>query len=375
VLIMPGVDTFSKDYAAARSRFLAAVQQHGTLLESAVNPCALGPHGETLACDVAWFGATDATRVVVVFSGIHGTEGAAGSAAQLAWIERHGPQALPPKVAVLMLHALNPWGFAYCSRCNENFVDLNRNFIDHGSPPADAPLSEVVQAAVCVDQLDNATLDRARIEFGKLREQHGEFAIERALWGGQYSRPRGLSFGGQNPQWTNQLLRRVLPAALKNATHVVFIDWHTGVGDFNEVAFILPTPAHASDQRQLAIWWGQDALQAWTRAGLSAQNADGSDMWSAVPGQLRNELAKLIKPQFMAGATVEFGLTLHEDIFAIETVSRFLHITGSHTEPRYAPHLERMLTYSLSTHPLWRATVMTTGARLTQAAAQGLGEL
>jgi hypothetical protein len=34
-----------------------------------------------------------------------------------------------------------------------------------------------------------------------------------------------------------------------------------------------------------------------------------------------------------------------------------------------------MLTYSLSTHPLWRATVMTTGARLTQAAAQGLGEL
>lgn len=366
---------FGVNYRDARERFVRAASPRARQLAVEVNPCGPGADGEPLASDVAWFGELAATRVLVVISGLHGTEGFAGSAAQIAWIERHGSRALPADVAVLMLHAVNPWGFSHRSRCNENFVDLNRNFVDHGNLPADAPLSAEVHAAVCIDRLDTETVDAGRRQLADLRLTHGELAVERALWGGQYSRPFGLSFGGSRPEWSTAMIRRVLRDRLAHVTHLAFIDWHTGVGDFGEVAFIVPAPARATDQRELARWWGEEAVSAWTRSGLSQVGADGTDLWSVVPGQLRNDFARMFQPTFLAGATVEFGLTLQEDIFEIETVSRYLHLTGRHLDPKFAPHLERMLTYSLSSHPDWRRNVLETGAWLTQAAIDGLAEL
>jgi hypothetical protein len=373
------IDTpaFTANYADARKRFVGTAAAYGAHVESHVNPCGRGPHAEALACDVAWFGDPHASRVFVSFSGIHGTEGHATSAAQIAWIDCHARQTLPSRVAVLMLHALNPWGFAYRSRCNESFVDLNRNFLERFvPPPADAPFSAEVHETVCLESLDTVTVDKARVRLAELRARYGDVAVERALWGAQYTRADGLSFGGTKAEWSTRIVREVLERRLAHATHIAFIDWHTGVGDFNEVAFILPTPARRNDQGLLAEWWGPQAMADWTRTGLSSLDASGEAMWSVVPGQLRNEfVTRNANAVFLAGATVEFGLTLQEDIYQIETVSRFLHRTSRHTDPKMAPHIERMLTYSLSCNELWRRNVCATGARLCQAAIDGLESL
>ncbi len=97
-----------------------------------------GPTGEDLTIDVASFSRDDMDRTLVVSSGVHGIEGFFGSAVQLALMERwalHGP----PSVRCLFLHGLNPYGFAWLRRFNEDNVDPNRNFLLPGELYQGAP--------------------------------------------------------------------------------------------------------------------------------------------------------------------------------------------------------------------------------------------
>src|SRR5262249_42120759 len=131
---------FAASYADARARFRAAAAAAGGALTEYRNDAAgHGPGGETLACDAARFGPRAADRVLVVISGVHGKEGYAGSAVQCGWIAAGGPGRLAPGCALVLIHAINPWGFAYGSRTTEGNIDLNRNFVDFSRPPPANP--------------------------------------------------------------------------------------------------------------------------------------------------------------------------------------------------------------------------------------------
>jgi hypothetical protein len=72
--------------------------------------------------------------MLVLISGTHGVEGFAGSACQLAAVRLGLFGELPSDLAVLMIHSINPYGFAFCRRVTESNVDLNRNCVsDFGS--------------------------------------------------------------------------------------------------------------------------------------------------------------------------------------------------------------------------------------------------
>src|SRR4051812_33292522 len=119
-------DFFSADFPMARRRFRQAVTARGGRLDTLAIP-ERGPHGEELGIDIGWFGAAEPRRVLVHSSGVHGIEGYAGSAIQLQWLAE-GLPALPSDVAIVIVHLLNPYGYAWLRRVNENNVDLNRNF-------------------------------------------------------------------------------------------------------------------------------------------------------------------------------------------------------------------------------------------------------
>ena len=80
-------------------------------------------------------------RAVVVSSGLHGVEGFFGSAAQLAWLRllRQGGASIPGGTLVVLLHAIDPFGFAWRRRVDEGNVDLNRNFLDDGETYTGTP--------------------------------------------------------------------------------------------------------------------------------------------------------------------------------------------------------------------------------------------
>src|SRR6266568_5081901 len=105
--------TFSENYTTARSRFLAAAESARCRLEThSIDQ--LGPDGKPLTIDVAILGDDSPSRALVVSSGLHGVEGFFGSAVQVGLLEGvvNGTE-VPKKTALILIHALDPFGFAH----------------------------------------------------------------------------------------------------------------------------------------------------------------------------------------------------------------------------------------------------------------------
>ncbi|MHB1249994.1 MAG: DUF2817 domain-containing protein, partial [Polaromonas sp.] len=136
---------FSTRYATARVKFLEAAAAAGMELRAYEHPLK-GRDGETLALDVALDGAPDAERLFIISSACHGVEGYCGSGVQVHAAHDAGwrAKAREAGVAVLYIHALNPYGFSHVRRTTHENVDLNRNFQDFSQPlPVNAAYREI----------------------------------------------------------------------------------------------------------------------------------------------------------------------------------------------------------------------------------------
>src|SRR5512143_2900367 len=129
---MDAVPHFSRSYAEARAKFIAAARVRHLTVETHALPGWHGVDGEALAMDVALLGAVDAKGLLILTSATHGVEGYCGSGAQIGLLqdERFVRGACDAGVAVLFVHAVNPYGFSHGRRVNEDNADLNRNFRD-----------------------------------------------------------------------------------------------------------------------------------------------------------------------------------------------------------------------------------------------------
>ena len=56
---------------------------------------------------------------------------------------------------------------------------------------------------------------------------------------GQCHQPDGLFYAGKEPEWSNLLFRRIVAEHLGAARTIGFVDWHTGVGSFGEVVYLI----------------------------------------------------------------------------------------------------------------------------------------
>ena len=105
--------SFSENYTNAREKFLGAARAAGAVIDSYPHS-ERGPEDGILAADTAWLGESKALRVMVTISGTHGVEGFFGSATQIEWLRRaKAAPPLPKDTAVLHVHAINPYGFAW----------------------------------------------------------------------------------------------------------------------------------------------------------------------------------------------------------------------------------------------------------------------
>ena len=220
---------FSQTYREARAKFLAAVDAAGLDAESHPHPM-LGRDAEPLAMDVVRDGAKDARSLLIISSACHGVEGYCGSGVQTlllhdaAW--RDAVRA--SGVAVLYIHALNPYGFSWWRRTTHENVDLNRNFHDFSRPlPRNTGYDEL--AAVLVPPTWPPS-DAVNAVTQRYAQQHGMAALQAAVSGGQYDHPQGIFYGGVNPSWSNLTLRKVLRDHGQRCQRLGWVDLHSGLG-------------------------------------------------------------------------------------------------------------------------------------------------
>lgn len=248
---------FSADYRSARRAILERAQAAGGRYRAYANPNK-GPYGEDLATDTFWFGPDEAANVLVLVSATHGVEGFTGSAAQLDWLACGGPASLQPDTAVLIVHAINPHGFAWLRRVTEEGVDLNRNSVDFTQGlPENAGYDELADAFV-PRALDDETLRAAAVRIETYRKAHGETAFETARSSGQYHHPEGIFYGGTAPTWSVRTLAAIsADFGLGKRRHVGLIDFHTGLGPFGYGEPICGHRPGEIGQARCRAWYGE----------------------------------------------------------------------------------------------------------------------
>jgi hypothetical protein len=234
LLTAPAEQYFSADYAAARERFLRAAEPVGEVLGLPLD--VLGPRGEPLAIDIAWIGSPAPSRALVHTSGMHGIEGFAGSAIQLALLQQ--PVAVPPDAALVLVHALNPYGMAWLRRVNENNVDLNRNFLAAGESYAGAPAA-YHRVAGLLNPPTPPRVDFFFLRAALLAFRYGFKSLKQAIVAGQYEYPKGLFYGGQRLEPGPSRYREWLAERLRPASRLFAIDVHTGLGNWCQESLFL----------------------------------------------------------------------------------------------------------------------------------------
>ena len=258
---------FPADYRSARKAFIAACRGAGIDVVSRVHPSAQGPDGKPLFLDAAAIGPREAKKALLLISGTHGVEGHFGSGAQ-AGLLREGLTP-PPGARIVLIHALNPFGFAWSRRVNEDNVDLNRNFVDHAHPPAHAAYDSL-KDAIAPRNITPRAMRAADAVLAAYTQRHGVLALQDALTRGQYRHPQGLFFGGMHESWSSQMLRAVLREDLARVKTLIVVDFHTGLGRSGAAEMSIDDPPGSPAFARSRAIWGEAALSSATGQSLSA---------------------------------------------------------------------------------------------------------
>ncbi|MCU0881576.1 MAG: M14 family metallopeptidase [Hyphomonadaceae bacterium] len=320
----PHARYFSPDYDTARSRFLQAAETAGATVERAFHPHATGPGGIDLSMDMAVLGAADASSALVMISGTHGPEGYCGSGVQTGMLASGMAGELAAHHRIVLIHAHNPYGFAWDTRFNEDNIDLNRNYLPDFTAPLPAnPSYDAIAAAAAPASRDPDALEAAEMALLTYARDHGFGALQQALTGGQYTHPQGVYFGGTAPSWSNLTIQRLFSAGLEGIERLACIDMHTGLGPFGVGEIICEAaPGSAHFTRAVAAF-GDDICST----------KDGTSVSAELQGTLDTALLALAGSRWSAVIALEFGTVDPMSVFRATQASSWLHVHGDRNGP------------------------------------------
>jgi hypothetical protein len=357
-MTMPEV--FSPDYASARQRFRQAASHLGWQLEAhpIEHP---GPDGDELTVDVASSPTGDPERVLVVSSGVHGVEGFFGSAVQIGLLEQWRSRPVLP-VKCLFLHALNPYGFAWVRRFNENNVDPNRNFLlpgerYEGCSPGYARLDRLLNPLRPPSRWEPFTLKALWVI-----ARHGMPALRQAVAGGQYEFPRGLFFGGAGPSRTHELLAENFERWLRGSQEVVHLDFHTGLGAKGTCKLLIDYPLSDTQYRKLTEWFGADSFEASASSNIAYDARGGFGRWC---------VSRKLAPNYHY-ACAEFGTYGPIQVVAGLRAENQAHHWGLPADAATVRAKERLKELFCPAAEAWRLRVLDRSLDLVARAVQGL---
>ena len=277
---------FALSYAEARANFLSAAVRRGIAVQSHCHPTRRGVDGEELAMDVLRIGAPAARALLVVSSGTHGIEGYCGSGCQVALL--HDDELLErvqrSGVALLLVHAVNPYGFSHLHRVNEDSIDLNRNFVDHSQyAPYNADYADVhplLLPAAWPPRADDVVAIEQYIA------AHGPRQYQGAVTRGQNTHPDGLFYAGLAPAWSNTTLRQVLRTEGAGCEQVGWIDIHTGLGPAGHGEKIYAGRKDAQELARARACWGADVFSPFSGESFSeaVRGSAASCLYDECPG-------------------------------------------------------------------------------------------
>lgn len=304
---------FSLEFSDARHKFRKAARKAG--IKGASIPVLMddGTDDSPLTTDIAILKG-DLPGVLVHSSATHGVEGYAGSAIQLALLQKG---VLPPpeeRPTIVLVHAVNPSGMKNYRRFNENNVDLNRNAISNFE---DFLKTRDPNIANYDDFRNLAAPERKPTAWwdGTLGfwcnaipalATHGYVALKRVLVAGQYHHPQGIFYGGTKQETSIEKLlefvteeERQILAPIGKKDPVVWIDVHTGLGPFGLDTVVTEKPLSSEEMEK---WFPT----AYHRLTPEVKNTGAMNGYDLVKGPLMSLIYETSEKTALS-LTQEFG--------------------------------------------------------------------
>lgn len=346
---------FSSQYSEAKERFLVAANDCNAWVSGhAINARSLDD--EELTIDTAYLGPESPACVLAISSGLHGVEGFAGSAIQHQLLRDHAAVLdLEGGTGLLLVHALNPFGFSALRRVNENNVDLNRNFVRHPDGHVANPGYEELYDAVNPLRLDDEEKEaESRAALGAFAKQHGGNALQAALSVGQYAHPEGMQFGGHEQEESNRWLRGAAREITRGAPRVVWLDVHTGLGAYGEVEMIMESAPDSLDFVRARSWWGDSVRSIRGEGSVS----------SAVHGSVMVGLAEELPDCDLTVVGAEFGTYDTARVFAAMRADNWVHRVGALDTEKGADVKRELVEVFRPSDQNWESRILGVGADL-----------
>ena len=274
---------------------------------------------------MALFGRKDAKTVLVVSSGTQGVEGFAGSGIQTGLLREGIVQRLPSDLSLLMIHAINPFGMAHLRRCNEDNIDLNRNFRDHDKPRPGSPEYEQLADVIAPRSLSFWAELRSWSKLLWYRRTAGKAAAQRAVSDGQYSYADGLFYGGTFETWSNKTLRAIADRYLSHADRVIVIDVHTGLGEYGHAEIIMNDPEDSRAYVRAVEIWGSERVRTTIAGGSVSIHLDAS---------VKLAYTEMLPQAEVTAISLEFGTLPQMEVFKALRAENWLHHHGGQDHPR-----------------------------------------
>ncbi|MDE1937728.1 MAG: DUF2817 domain-containing protein [Alphaproteobacteria bacterium] len=301
---------FPADYRSARIAFIKACTAANLGSIARVHPTAKARDGKPLFLDTATIGPRDAQSALLLISGTHGVEGYFGSGVQTGLLREGLASRMPKAAKVVLLHALNPYGFSWDRRVDEENADVNRNFVDHTNPPANEAY-EALADAIAPKDISAEALKIANAKLRAYSQAHGAFALQEAISKGQYEFPDGLYFGGRRQGWSARMLYDVFREELAQVKKLIVIDFHTGLGAHGEGEMISEDLPGSAPYRRAKRLWGERVKSSEASESVSVPLTGTID--KAFPAWMRGGELTFAALEMGTVATREGFLALRKD--------------------------------------------------------------
>jgi hypothetical protein len=293
------------------------------------------PTDTDLTIDYGFF-SRGGDRLLIIQSGIHGSEAIPGAAVQELVLKEYLARLLDQHFDVFFIHALNPYGFRYVRRTDEFNVNLNRNFVagsrDFKKPNPDYErLRTLFEPAGPVHNVQLSALGiQARFLGRVIGDGFSATPLTIGLDSGQYRHPQGMNYGGQAPALQVYFLKNALgPLMARPYRKILFLDFHTGLGKNGELAIIEgihPPRKILGEFARLMDRHEQDGIviHSGNDAGFFPTSGDVIDF---VPGLLSPS-----DPRVLA-LTMEYGTMGTDTISQLRSASRMILENRAHFYP------------------------------------------
>jgi hypothetical protein len=250
---------------------------------------------------------------------------------------------------VVMLHAINPWGFSWCRRVTHENVDLNRNFRTFPAAAGGDPDYDEIHDLLMPAELPFTDANRAAI--AAFIERRGIAQWQFAMSHGQWSHPDGLFFCGHAPTWSQATLREVMRRHVRGAARAWWIDVHTGLGPEGHGEMIYAGRDVPADVARTRACWGPAVTSIF----------DGSSSSARVEGMVGNAAYEECPGTAFALMALEYGTVPFD---AVGDALRFDHWVAARAPGDAALReqaRERMLAAFFVDTDAWKAAILAQG--------------